>query len=231
MAKTVRNEGAASGLFDLHAQALTSPYIFVAHWARTLDEVEAGKVGGEIVRPFPRKPHIRYYIDGWLDAGILLVPKSRKMLATWTFCALDYWLAATRHGVRVFIASSKKTKSDALLYRCWFIHQQLPEEPAFPKAVCERKNGQEGNPTRLDFPALGSSIQSVSQEPDELRQEGATLIHAEEFAFWQWQEKAWAAMRPVVQGGGKVIVVSTPLAGSFFRDLVFDEVGIASDAR
>lgn len=61
-------------------------------------------------------------------------------------------------------------------------------------------------------------------------QEVATLIHCEEFAHSQWQEEAWTAMRPVVQGGGKIVVVSTPLAGSFFRDLVFDEGSIRSEA-
>lgn len=210
--------------------ALGSPFVFVRDWARTFDEVQAGQPGGQVIRPFPTKPYIAQYILAWQRAGILLVPKSRRMLATWTFCALDYWLAAFRPGAKVFIASTVSTKSDALLARCKCIHDQLPERPAFPKPVMEIKNGKLGDPTRLIFPATGSMIQSVSQDPDELRQEGATLIHAEEFAHWQWQERSWTAIRPVVQGGGKIIVVSTPLAGTFFRDLVFDEGSIRSEA-
>lgn len=212
------------------AQAIDSPYVFIRDWAKTYDEVEAGKEEGKLIRPFPRKPHIGAYIDAWQEHSIVLVPKSRRMLATWTYCELDYWLAAFRRGVRVFIASTMRTKSDALLARCKFSHEQLPERPYFPKPRMEWKNGQKGDPTRLIFPETGSVIQSVSEDPDELRQEGATLIHCEEFAFWQWQERAWTAMRPVVQGGGKIVVVSTPKAGTFFRDLVFDEGSIRSEA-
>lgn len=217
-------------LLESSAWAGQSPYVFIRDWARTFDEVEAGKKDGLLVRSFPKKPHIGAYIDYWQESSILLVPKSRRMLATWTFCALDYWLAAFRRGVKVFIASTMRTKSDALLARCKFIHDQLPDPPHFPKQRMEWKNGQKGDPTRLIFPELNSVIQSVSEDPDELRQEGATLIHCEEYPFWQWQEKAWTAMRPVVQGGGKLVVVGTPKAGTFFRDLVFDEGSIRSEA-
>lgn len=212
------------------ADAIDSPFVFVRDWARTFDEVEAGKEAGQLIRPFPKKDHIWAYIDRWQECSILLVPKSRRLLATWTFCALDYWLAAFRQGATIFIASTMRTKSDELLARCKFIHQQLPDPPHFPKPRMEWKNGQKGDPTRLIFPEMRSVIQSVSEDPDELRQSGATLIHCEEFAHWQWQERAWTAMRPVVQGGGKLVVVSTPKAGTFFRDLVFDEGSIRSEA-
>ena len=205
------------------AEAGLSPFVFIRDWARTFDEVEAGKPDGQLVRTFPRRPYIYSYIYEWQQHNILLVPKSRRLLATWTFCALDYWLAAFRRGAKVFVASTQRTKSDKLLARCKFMHDQLPERPGFPKPRLEVKNGQMGDPTRLIFPETESMIQSVSEDPDELRQEGATLIHAEEFGHWQWQERSWTAMRPVVQGGGKIVVVSTPVAGSFFRDLVFDE--------
>ncbi len=216
---------------ELAARALGSPYSFIGRWAWTFDEAEAGKPDGQVIRQFPRKPHIRAYIHAWLNTNLLIVPKSRRMLATWTFCALDYWLAMSRGNVRQFIASTKKTKSDKLLARCLFIHEHLPEMPHFPRPRVERKNGQEGDPTRLDFPELGSSIQSVSEEPDELRQEGATGIHCEEFQSWKWQERAWTALRPVVQGGGKLVVVGTPMAGTFFRDLVFDQTSVQREAE
>lgn len=214
------------------ADALLSPYVFIASWAKTFDEVEAGKQDGALVRSFPRQPYIHAYISAWQKHSVILVPKSRRLLATWTFCALDYWIAAFRQGAVVFIASTTRPKSDKLLERCKFIHDHLPERPDFPKPVMEIKKGQMGDATRLVFPETRSVIQSVSQDPDELRQEGATLIHCEEFAHWQpqWQERAWTAMRPVTQGGGKIVVVSTPLAGTFFRDLVFDEGSLQSEA-
>ena len=162
-------------------------------------------------------------IREWQLNSILLVPKSRRMLATWTFCALDYWLAAFRRGATVFIASTMRTKSEALLARCKFIDEQLLERPHFPKPRMEWKNGQIGDPTRLIFPETAAVSQSVSEDPDELRQSGATLIPCEEFAHGQWQEQAWTAMRPVVQGGGKLVVVSTPKAGTFFRPAEYRE--------
>jgi phage FluMu gp28-like protein len=220
----------AMDLLTSSALAGESPFIFIRDWARTFDEVEAAKEGGQLVRSFPQQPYIKLYIEEWQERSILLVPKSRRMLATWTFCALDYWLAAFRRGATIFVASTMRNKSDALLARCKFIHDHLPEPPTFPKPRMEWKNGQMGDPTRLIFPDTGSVIMAVSEDPDELRQSGATLVHCEEFAFWQWQEKAWTAIRPVVQGGGKIVVVSTPLAGTFFRDLVMDEGSMRSEA-
>ena len=61
--------------------AIDSPCVFVWDWARTFDEVAADKPEGQYIRPFPRKDYSWAYIRAWQAHNILLVPKSRRMLA------------------------------------------------------------------------------------------------------------------------------------------------------
>jgi phage FluMu gp28-like protein len=63
----------------------------------------------------------------------------------------------------------------------------------------------------------GSMIKAIGQGPDQLRQYTATALMMDEVAFWEQSEMTWRAARPVLQGGGRVTLISSASAGFFER--------------
>ncbi len=181
----------------------------------------------------PDKPHLRYVFIPEYESPepVVLFPKSRRILETWTACSLDLRLALWRASTRVYIASKKQEDSDALVERCNFIYDRLPKSLPKPDKVTRKGTGQKGYITMLSFPEIRSSIVGLSENPDALRQEGATLLHIEEFAFYEWPERSYTAMLPTIQGGGKIRIISSLIAMSEFNRMVLDQTQSVQGGR
>src|SRR6266571_2819592 len=204
---------------EMMTRALRNPSEFVFGHIYTYDEVDPALPE----KPFPRLEYLQRLIDAWIVEPRLCVVKSRRMIVTWLFLALDLWLAMTQPHAAVYVVSTEQAKSDKLLKRVEFIYNHLdPARIIKPAMVIHR--GKEGDPTRIDFPELQSVIKALSSEPDALRQEGASLLHVEELAFVDNAEVAWKAMIPTVLGGGRMVVISSAQDGTLFKRLVFDDL-------
>ena len=152
------------------------------------------------------------------EQGIpLVLPKSRRLLASWTCIAYAYWLCRYRPGQLVAFASRKQGHHEGegsaeLVRRANQIHENLPPECA-PMHV-------DYSWCRLKFPN-GSEIMGIAQGADQARQYTFTLYLADEFAFWEWAGKTYAALLPTLEGGGQFVGISTAGPG-FMEQLVHD---------
>jgi len=127
---------------------------------------------------------------------------------------------------KIYIISEDLMKSELLVERCHFLWERLPTEKCM-RLPCETRKGQSGKgKAYLKFPDVNSEIMGVSGKPSEMRQEGATLLHVEEFQNWTWAEESWTAMLPTVQGGGKIVIIGTPRPGTHFERLVKDQFNV-----
>lgn len=223
---------AATGVMDngITEYARSARYIkdraaFVFECCQTYDETDVSLENIAAMKRMPRLPHIEQVVYYWERARLLALPKSRRMLVTWTLCCLDLHLAMyTPHAV-IFIISSDQSKSDKLVSRIKFLYDHLPSFLVKPRA--ESRMGKSGDITRLDFVETESRIEALPQDPDKIRQEGATLLHIEEIAFWEWPEEAYKAMLPTIQGGGRMVIASSAKPNSFFEKIVRDQLGEA----
>jgi phage FluMu gp28-like protein len=216
---------------DLAEQYLHHPAYFVTDTCFTEDPThvqnprnpEGPLIESNPIRLIPQEDYLTHYlIPKYLsDRRVLLVPKSRRMIVTWTACALDLHIALWTPSAQVYIASKDQTDSDKLVHRCKFLYDKLPV--SLPKPLMHPRMGKGGHATRLDFAETGSSITALNEDPNALRQEGATLLHIEEFGFWQWQEQSYTAMLPTTMGGGKVRIICSAIAGTFWEQLVNDK--------
>lgn len=193
------------------------PDLFVFEACRTYDEVDPGVES----KPIPRKGGLLQLVQDWVEFPKIAVPKSRRMVVTWTILALDLWVALHVRNSQVYVASKNQTDSDKLLKRVLFMYDHLPP---IPKPYVKILRGKGGDPTKIDFPEINSKIEALSEDPDKMRQEGATLLHIEEFPFWQWPEESYKAMLPTVLGGGRMVIVSSAQDASLFKKIVFDEL-------
>lgn len=197
-------------------QVLLDTALQVEIWARdpwqwmmdcvwTLDEADGGKI-----KRLPNKPYLQRVVEVWQSERLLAIPKSRRMLLTWVLLACHLWRAIFFPRSAIFIQSKKENDSDFLIgpKRMGFIYEHLPKNIPWPKATtkfCE-----------IEF-EHGSYVRGIPQGPDQLRQYTASAILCDEMAFWDRAEDTWASLKPTIQGGGSVVMVSSAGPGFFQR--------------
>ena len=213
----------------LTARWVEDRWAYLTECCWTEDEVgedtgEIGKGSGR-VRLIPNKPHLYHLTRQWESERLLAVVKSRRMIVTWTLICLDLHMAMFSPYSHIYIVSSDQANSDKLVGRCKFVYDKLPTTCLKPSIVPTM--GKMKNPTRLDFPETHSFIQGLPSSPDKMRQEGATLLHVEELAFWEHPDLSFKAMLPTIQGGGRMVIASSAQAGTEFGRIVMDDLGDA----
>lgn len=160
------------------------------------------------IKRFPQYEYLERMVDLWLENDLLLIVKSRQMMASWLYIALHLWDCMFHKGRTIFFVSKKEQDAGfdsqlSLLSRALFILERLPEsmKPKYKKGL---------QPPKLEFPELHSSIMAMSQDSEGLRQYTASRILSDEMAFQERAEKAYIAMKPTLDGGGALTGISTP---------------------
>lgn len=182
-----------------------NPWLFVKECCWTMDEADEGKV-----KRFPDKPYLQYVCEVWLRESLLAIPKTRRMMLSWIMLALHLWEALFKPNSAIFIQSKKEEDSDFLIAnkRMMFIYEHLPEGYGWPIASYKYCNISFDN---------GSYVKGIAQGADQLRQYTASRVMVDEAAFQDKFEEAWGALKPTIQGGGKVCLISSAGPGFFAR--------------
>jgi hypothetical protein len=190
------------------------PWAFVRDCVFTRDEATG------MVRRYPDRAYAELLVRRWQEHPLLAVPKSRRMVCTWLFVALNYWLARFSPLAKIAFMARKLGKTETegsaeLVRRARFIHEHLP--PTLPPCAVEYNIGF------LRFPN-GSEIVALGEGEEQARQHTFTSVLADEVAFWDHPFETWVALRPTIEGGGRITAVSSAAPG-FFKDLVHDQLG------
>jgi hypothetical protein len=163
--------------------------------------------------------YLRDLARQWASARppLLLVPKARRMRLSWLFVALHVWLLIQRPASKMFFISSKEEKSAELIERAHGILARLAPEDGGGGALERRQS-----PPSIRLVDTDATITGIAEGADQLRQYTSTAILADEFGTWVWPRNAFAAMRPTIDGGGRLTIVSSAYPG-FFAELVRGE--------
>lgn len=189
---------------------MTDPWEFFAV-VNTMDEVDKFAP----IKLFPRDlPYLKLACKVLQNSNQIAFPKSRRMKISWLCTAFILWDTIFNAGRRQALVSKKEDDSDALVERCYFMLQNLnmPKD-LLPKAVRTQ--------CLLKFPELNSEIGGYPSGADQLRQYTFSNILGDECAFWDNAQKMYSASYPTIEGGGRIIMVSS-VAPGFFKRLVFD---------
>lgn len=102
------------------------------------------------------------------------------------------------------------------------VYERIPASkwPNKPELLPTGKAGM--GYTLLACPTTGSYVQAVAQGADQLRQYTASNVLLDEFAFQERQAEAWSAIKPTIDGGGHIDMISTPELGAYMYDLIYD---------
>lgn len=189
---------------------------FLFTFCYTLDEHDSKAP----VKRVPKKEYIEDLAELFVTEKLLLIEKSRQMMATWIVCAYALWVAMFHDGKRVFLQSKKEKDANAILDRVKLIYDHLPESmklkyPTDPPAYCRMKWGKRN-----------SIIEAIPQGADQLRQYTASLIVSDEMAFQEQAEEAFIACKPSLTGGGQFIGISTPNFKNYFYMIKSDKENV-----
>lgn len=200
--------------------ATRDPWFFCCRFVITLDTHNKSQP----LSAFPDYDYLRQLVDLWLEHPLLVIAKSRQMMATWLFVALYLWDTIMHTGRLTFLQSKREedaignaTAGTGLLGRTRFIFDRLP--PAL-------KPPHKATANKIEFPTINSTIWAIPQGADVLRQHTASGILADEFAFHPQAEDAYTAALPTIENGGRFTALSTAEPG-FFHKLYSDTLDLS----
>jgi len=162
---------------------------------------------------FPKKEYLRELVKIWEEEKLLLVEKSRQMLMTWLWCALNLHEAQFNEGKYNFFQSKKEDDAAALIDRAKFIFHHQPDflKQSFDETFC-----------KIKFPKSNSQIIGIPQGGDQIRMHTASRIFGDEMGFQPEAEDSFTAARPCIEGGGAFNGVSSANPG-YFQGLCEEE--------
>lgn len=202
----------------------TDPWLWAVDNVNTLDQVDKIRP----IKPFPRftekreDDYMNWYYERLKVEPLIALVKHRRMLITWG--SLTFLTHEILHyeGRFIAIVSKKEEDADDLVQRCYFIYTNIKERKKdllMPEAKYKY--------TEMVVPELNSIIKAVPQGPDQLRQYTCSRIFGDEVITWPEARATFVAMRPTLEGGGQVALVSTRKPG-FFKQLIEDTLDEAA---
>jgi len=195
------------------------PWAFAETCVFTLDEADKYHP----IKPYPTdKEYLKWIVERILREPLVAFVKHRRMILTWTCCMVGLWDAMFHEGRKIGFQSKKEEDSDDLVRRCKFIYDNIPEDVLLVKPVAQYKY------TELTFPEIDSVIKGFPQATmqhnvvvDPMRQHTLSRIFADEIAFWPNARASFVGMKPTLEGGGQLTLLSTRYPG-FFKELIED---------
>ena len=195
---------------------------FGLNFVWTLDEHDEGRP----IKRFPSHEEMPALWDlarVWWHEPLVIVAKSRQVLVSWLFVSLHLMDAMLNRGRRVFFQSKKEADAIALVERARHIYDWFPAEIR-PRVIPKAAGAVSGKPPRLRFVGRQSEIVAFPQGADQVRSYTFSSGFCDEAGFMDEFEGAYGAVKPTIDGGGRLTVVSSASPG-FFQDLYEDRLG------
>jgi len=198
-----------------------NPWEFLSHCVFTHDEVDP-------INPIKAYPshleYLHFLVLMWMTKKKLAITKSRRLTVSWTFIALGLWDCIFHKGRSWAFVSKKEEDSKELVQRAKFIYDHIPVSMITPDLLPKLKRGEmQSSPPVMEFENIYSKIMGFPSGGNQLRQRGFSGILEDECAFWEDAEAAYASAKPTVDGGGRMVMVSTRYPG-FFKKIVYDQL-------
>ena len=199
--------------------ATEDPWHFMRHFCKTKNEHSQED---DPYQPFPDMEYLRHLLAVWKKVEekpsnrLLLIAKSRQMMASWFACAMILWICMSRSAKRVGWQSKKSEDADQMLERIYGLYNRLPESVRQANP-CERKY------LSMRFTTTDCDVHAIPQGPDQVRSYTWSLFVSDEMAFQENDDEAYYALLPALGKVGMGVLISTAGPGHFeqlFNDAV-----------
>jgi hypothetical protein len=145
----------------------------------------------------------------------LLILKARQLGITWLVCAYALWLCLHRPQRLVLTFSIGQNEANEMMRRMHAMYWRLTPELRATLPLVEKDNTEEM------VWSNGSRIESLPSRKSAGSGYTASLIILDEFAKNENAAALYTAVKPTIDGGGKMIILSTANgAGNLFHEMV-----------
>lgn len=193
------------------------------------------------IAPMPRWPYLKEIGERIIENPLLLVAKSRRVLASYYACITDIWIAAGGQdprwpallngtGNRQVVIMSRKLEGPQS--STWFLEERVKlivdqleargireKWPGFPTWEWTHAEAKLSN---------GSRITAIAGGPDQARGIAATAFHVEELAHIEAAKKTIEAILPTLfaqeETAGHLYALCTAAVGGYAADIYLDRV-------
>lgn len=129
----------------------------------------------------------------------LIILKARQLGITWLILAEDFWDCLHHPGVVILYFSKGQTEADELIRRVEGMYQRLAgDKPRLVKRSTSELAWSNGSRMK-SLPATAGAGRSFT----------ATKVRLDEFAFMLWPQQVYSAVKPTIDNGGQIIILST----------------------
>jgi Terminase large subunit, T4likevirus-type, N-terminal len=153
----------------------------------------------------------RDVLDDWLVEEVCLEYKSRQIGITWLAGGFALWIALKRPGTRVLVISINLEEAQKVIARIWGMYNSLPlylrDDVIVTKPARGGDPSQEIEWTHRD--GRKSAILALPSTPKAGHGETAALVILDEHARQDFARESWKAAFPIIDNGGKAIIIST----------------------
>lgn len=134
---------------------------------------------------------------------LTLILKARQLGISWLCCLYALWVCLFGNGKVVLLFSKGETEAQELLRRIKVLYQRLPDwmQENLPAVVTD-------NEEEFGF-RNGSVARSLAATKSAGRSFTASLVILDEAAFLMWADALYSALKPTIDGGGQLIILST----------------------
>lgn len=190
------------------------PFLWMCEQVFTVDESDRQSP----IKRFPPKRYIKELIDAYFNSKILVVCKSRRMMATHVASALMlHQLLFVPYSENIIVSINEDRAKKVISSRCAKMYEFLDKR--FPYPVL--REGHEIRVSEMRNPSIGSTLTALPSGSDKCR--GLTITNGvyDEFAFQDNCEENLKALKPALEGSGcRGMIISTPKFNTKFQELV-----------
>lgn len=164
-----------------------------------IDEPQGDSVAAMPFHLWPEQVNVLTQLAG---EKLVIILKARQLGISWLCCAYALWLCLMKPGRVVLMFSEREDKSQELVRRLRVMYQRLPEWMRVRVPLTK------DNTQALEW-ANGSRVSASAATPGAGRSLTASLVLLDEFAFMQWGADVYTAVKPTIDAGGQLFIVST----------------------
>jgi hypothetical protein len=154
----------------------------------------------------------RGVLESWITQEVSLEYKSRQIGVTWLAAGYGLALALRNPGTRILIISINLEEAQKVIARIWGMYLSLPDYLREHLELTKPSRG--GAPSQeIEWTdpktAKRSSILALPSTPKAGHGETAALVILDEFARQDFARESWKAAFPIIDGGGRAVIIST----------------------
>ena len=172
------------------------------------------------IRPFPIYAYMPPLVKAWEEENLLLIRKSRDVMATWLIVALYTWLTIFQPGRQNIFQSKTASDTDELVRRAYHMYKHQPrflrDNVQAEYTIGQTRSGA------FKIPKTNSEIIGLPQGGEQIRGLHPTGVYMDEMAFQDKAYDAFAAVKPAIQNGGRFTATSSANP-SYFQLLCADQ--------